>query len=147
MNNINFGMDGFTLDGTRWYNAKTGDSFTVKSNYFENNQMILLATDGRSFDLNKIQNDYVQWTGKGAPPKPQESKPVATQLPPEVLYEVDNDNQDNYLDPDDLKMINGLGNINNYPQNVPVSLAPPQPATSATSNYNIIQKCQYATLL
>lgn len=139
MGDINFGMDGFVLDGTRWYNAKTGDTFVVKSNYFENNQMILQATDGRTFDLNRIQNDYVQWTGQGEPPKPQKakSKPASTQLPPEVLNEIDDSNPDSFLDPEDAAMINGLGNINKPTRERRIDLTP-QP--TVTPNHSIIDK-------
>ena len=74
MNNVNFGMDGLVLDNTRWYNPKTGDSFVVRSNYFEDNNMMLQTTDGRVINMNQM-NNYVQWQGKDLPPKtPLESQ-------------------------------------------------------------------------
>ena len=34
------------LDGT-WYNPKTGDSFTIRDTLFEDNNLVVLTTDGR----------------------------------------------------------------------------------------------------
>ena len=61
-----FGIDGPVLDDTIWYNAKTGDSFKVRSNYFEDNNMVVQTYDGRRFNLNQL-TDYLQWTGKDLP--------------------------------------------------------------------------------
>lgn len=46
------------LSGT-WYNPKTGDNFTVRDCYLEDNGIKVLTTDGRMLDYNIIQN-YVQ---------------------------------------------------------------------------------------
>lgn len=103
MNNVNFGMDGLSLDNTTWYNPKTGDSFKVRSNFFENNEMILQAYDGRSFNL-KNMNDYVQYTGKTPPPK---LEPKSEPIPDEVLNLINNEqpDQDNYMLPEDEVLI------------------------------------------
>ena len=103
MNNVNFGMDGLSLDNTTWYNPKTSDSFKVRSNFFENNEMILQAYDGRSFNL-KNMNDYVQYTGKTPPPK---LEPKSEPIPDEVLNLINNEqpDQDNYMLPEDEVLI------------------------------------------
>ena len=57
-NGITFGSDGPMMDGT-WYNPKTGDSFTVRNTFFEDNQFIIQTTDGRVLNYEQIQN-YVK---------------------------------------------------------------------------------------
>lgn len=109
-------MDGLSLDGTYWHNPKTGDSFMIKNNYFEDNRMIVVTSDGRRFDLDKM-NDYVQTKSlvPKSTPQPQESqKNILTELPPEVANIIDTtdpgvDDMENYMDPEDLAMIQGLG--------------------------------------
>lgn len=111
MNEINFGMDGMTLDGTYWHNPKTGDSFKISSNYFEDNRMIIVTADGRRFDMDKMSN-YVQ-TKTLVPKSNPEEKPISkSDLPPEVASIIDDgaqtENIDDYMDPADLAMIQGL---------------------------------------
>ena len=55
MSGINFSMDGPIMDGT-WYNTTTGDSFTVRDTFFQDNQLMVATTDGRLMDYNMIQN-------------------------------------------------------------------------------------------
>lgn len=55
--NVFDGM-GPTLSGT-WYNAKTGDSFTVRDTYFEGDEFYVLSTDGRRFN-SSMMSQYVQ---------------------------------------------------------------------------------------
>ena len=55
---IDIAMDGPMIDGT-WYNAQTGDHFTVRDSFFQDGQLMIQATDGRMFDYNTIQN-YVK---------------------------------------------------------------------------------------
>ena len=103
MNGINFGMDGLVLDNTTWYNAKTGDTFKVKSNYFENNRMVIQAYDGRTFDLDHL-NDYVQWTGKDAPPKPQPKQQKHNDDIPQNIKDMIAGSDDDIL-PEDLDIL------------------------------------------
>lgn len=105
MNNVYFGMDGMSLDGTYWHNPKTGDSFMIRSNYFEDNRMIITTSDGRSFDMDKMK-DYVQT--KNLVPKTTPA-PSISDLPQEVLDIMDTGETttDSYIDPDDLAMIQG----------------------------------------
>lgn len=55
MQGISFSIDGPVMTGT-WYNPKNGDSFTVRDTYFEDNQYMVITTDGRRMDYNMIQN-------------------------------------------------------------------------------------------
>lgn len=83
---FNFGSDGGPIMSGHWYNPKTGDSFTVKDTYFEDNNMIVMTTDGRRLDYNIIQN-YIK-TDKPMPAKKLEQKhtvrPVKDDIPDEV---------------------------------------------------------------
>ena len=108
-NGINFTMEGPIMDGT-WYNTVTGDSFTVRDTFFENNQLMVATTDGRMLDYNIIQN-YIK-----------SDKPIAVQnntrqtiseIPAEVLNILDtNDSQNNMLE-EDMKLLQG--NMYNQP--------------------------------
>ena len=124
MNNVNFGMDGLSLDNTTWYNPKTGDSFKVRSNFFENNEMILQAYDGRSFNL-KNMNDYVQYTSKTPPPRPESKQEP---IPDEVLNLINNESPDreSYMLPEDEVLINksSLTSTRSIPLSTSVSKAP-----------------------
>lgn len=55
MNNLTFGAEGPIMEGT-WYNPQTGDSFTVRNSFFEDNQFLVQTTDGRVLGYNQIQN-------------------------------------------------------------------------------------------
>lgn len=57
-NGIMFGTQGPMMTGT-WYNPNTGDSFTVRDCFFENNQYVVSTTDGRVLSYDMIQH-YVQ---------------------------------------------------------------------------------------
>ena len=54
MQGINFNMEGPIMDGT-WYNPNTGDSFTVRDSFFEDNQFMVSTMDGRVLNYNQIQ--------------------------------------------------------------------------------------------
>lgn len=132
MNNVNFGMDGLSLDNTTWYNPKTGDSFKVRSNFFENNEMILQAYDGRSFNL-KNMNDYVQYTGKTPPSKPE---PKPEPIPDEVLNLINNESsdQESYMLPEDEVLINKSGQVST--PSIPLTTSVPK----TPSNTDIISR-------
>lgn len=134
MNEINFGMDGFSLDNTTWYNPKNNDVVKIRSNYFEDNNMVIQTYDGRVMNLNQLSN-YVQWTGKGEPPKtPQQEKPIDT-VPPEIAAMVENNNEDSYLDPEDMAMISGI------PMTSHSEIVKPQyTKPSKSPNYDIIDR-------
>lgn len=73
MQGISFSLDGPVMSGT-WYNPKNGDSFTVRDTYFEDNQYMVITTDGRRMDYNMIQN-YI----KSDTPIPKMEQPKTTQ--------------------------------------------------------------------
>lgn len=74
--------DGPILNG-HWYNPKTGDSFTVRDTFFEDNNLICMTTDGRRLDYNMIQN-YIQ----SDKPFPKQNQPVKPNIPDSILSEV-----------------------------------------------------------
>ena len=55
-------MDGPTIEGV-WQNSKTGDFFTVRDSYMEDDDFIIIATDGRRFNY-KMLSDYSQTNQK-----------------------------------------------------------------------------------
>lgn len=55
---MQYEMQGPTITGS-WYNPKTGDSFTVRDAMFEDNNMLIMTTDGRQIGLNQIEG-YIQ---------------------------------------------------------------------------------------
>lgn len=129
-NGITFGSDGPMMEGT-WYNTKTGDSFTVRNTFFEDNQYIVQTTDGRILKYDQIQ-DYI----KSDKPIIMEKKTQTDNLPPEVVDLVAGD-----MSEDDYNMIYGkqsLGNINN-PQSQ-IYNTTPIVTHSVSSNYDIIGK-------
>lgn len=76
------------MDGT-WFNPKTGDRFTVRDSFFEDNNYVVVTTDGRTLTYNQFQN-YVKDTTPGAADKPRtrdnaNKKASKDELPPEVL--------------------------------------------------------------
>lgn len=124
-NGIMFGMEGPNMDGT-WYNPKNGDSFTVRNSFFQDNQYLVQTTDGRLLDYNVLQN-YVQ---SDKPIKMPNQQKKQESLPSEVLDLIEEDNnEDFYMLPEDMEMINGnsnsLGNLASQPQ---------QQNTNATDN-------------
>ena len=81
-NNITFGIDGPMMSG-KWYNPKTGDTFTVRETFFEDNELIIQAMDGRVFKFDRIQ-DYIQSNGNEEfrQPEPKQSN---NDIPSEIL--------------------------------------------------------------
>lgn len=100
MQGIQFNMEGPVMSGT-WYNPKTGDSFTVRDTFFEDNNYIVTTMDGRRLDYNFIQN-YV----KSDTPIPKMEQPKKTnnisEIPQEVLSEISNEMDDFILEDDML---------------------------------------------
>lgn len=90
-----------------WYNPKTGDSFTVRDTYFEDNNFYVLTTDGRRMDYN-LMSQYVQ-SDKPIPKmeQPQAQIPQA-QIPQEVLSQMDNDGVDDFMTDEDRALLMGV---------------------------------------
>ena len=117
MNGMMFGNEGPIMQGT-WYNPHTGDAFTVRDSFFEDNQYVVTTTDGRYLYYNQLQN-YVQTDMKLEELKNMKSesnKSNSTReddLPPEVqnMLESPSNAYDQYLLPEDDVLSNSLGNI------------------------------------
>ena len=128
-NGIMFGTGGPMMSGT-WYNPSTGDSFTVRDCFFENNQYVISTTDGRMLGYDVIQN-YVQSDKPIEMPK----KAQETSLPSEVMDILDDRSDDDiFVDTD----------IYGAPSPTPVSLGNLNTSNSRTvevaSNVGIIKK-------
>lgn len=116
-NDITFSADGPIMSGT-WHNPKTGDSFTVRNSFFEDNQYVVQTTDGRILKYNQLQN-YVQTKNPNDIPKPQKSivKESNNDLPAEVAALISDDEESSML-PDEMQQIYNapapisLGNLN-----------------------------------
>lgn len=88
-NGLMFGGEGPVMEGY-WFNPQTGDSFTVRNSFFEDNQYIVQTTDGRILNYNQIQN-YIKSdkpidTSKITQQKQQNNPP----LPAEVASLIEN---------------------------------------------------------
>lgn len=88
-----------------WYNPKTGDSFTVRDTYFEDNNFYIMTTDGRRLDYD-IVSQYVQ-SDKPIPKMEQPKPQSKTQIPQEVLSQMENNNADNFMTDEDKALIWG----------------------------------------
>ena len=153
-----FGGEGPVMNGT-WYNPITGDAFTVRDSFFEDNQYVITTTDGRYLRYDQIQN-YIQSDMKLEDLKQiknsRENVPLKEQLPPEVSNLIDTDDstvktEDSYYNdlllPEDEIYVNNtmnkatsFGNLNkptveNYDKN-----DAKLPITSVSMNSAIIEK-------
>ena len=144
---LTFGSEGPMMEGT-WYNTRTGDSFTVRDSFFEDNQFVITTTDGRYLKYEQIQ-DYIKSDKPIQMDKPA-TTPKQDVLPAEVAGLLEDVNYDDMIMADDLAMIQGqapvtLGNLkdstNPYPYNPNPAMQVAQggPQLSNT-NYDIISK-------
>lgn len=139
MNNLTFGMEGPIMEGT-WYNTQTGDSFTVRNSFFEDNQYIVQTTDGRILRYDQIQN-YIKSDKPIEMAKPKQTQ-INDALPAEVA-DLIGDFEGDML-PEDMEMINGYNSLGNLAS--PTIHAPEIKANavvvnqSVSTNYNIISK-------
>lgn len=136
-----FGGEGPMMTGT-WYNPNTGDAFTVRDSFFEDNQYVVTTTDNRYFRYDQLQN-YIQSDMKLEELKKMkiENKPEE-KLPTEVSNLINGD--DNYSDmilPEDQQIIskpNNFGNINT--NNTQIKDDAKLSVTSVSMNSAIIEK-------
>lgn len=140
MQGINFGGDGPIMQGT-WYNPYTGDAFTVRDAFFEDNQYIVMTTDGRKMDYNRLQN-YIQSDMKLEDLKKMKvEKKEKEEIPDEIknILATNDDLENEYLIPEDnIYTSKPLGNIN---EPRPVAPARPREAHgSVNMNTAIIEK-------
>jgi hypothetical protein len=107
---MNTGMtfnDGPMISG-HWYNAKTGDSFTVKDTYFEDNNLYVLTTDGRRLNYDMFSR-YVQTEKPMPKQQPKTQVQHDNTLPPEVAKELSKSNDifgEDLLTDEDLALLN-----------------------------------------
>lgn len=109
-----FGGEGPVMQGT-WYNPHTGDAFTVRDSFFEDNQYVVTTTDGRYFRYDQLQN-YIQSDMKLEDLKKMkvEKTPVKEELPSEVANLIDDNSYSSMMLPEDEALINkprSFGNI------------------------------------
>jgi hypothetical protein len=89
-----------------WYNPKTGDAFTVRDTYFEDNNFYVITTDGRRMDYN-LMSQYIQ--SDKPIPKMEEPKPQQPQIPQEVLSQMVNAGTgDDFMTDEDRALIMGV---------------------------------------
>jgi hypothetical protein len=154
MNGMMFGGEGPVMQGT-WYNPTTGDAFTVRDSFFEDNQYVVTTTDGRYLKYNQIQN-YIQTDMKLEDLKKRkaENQVKDEPLPAEVASLIEDiDPNDPYLgmmSPDDLMIGNAkpisFGNLadsrqlNDYVQTSYTTGPIMQTPSPATMNEAIIEK-------
>ena len=156
-----FGGEGPVMQGT-WYNPSTGDAFTVRDSFFEDNQYVVTTTDGRYLQYSQLQN-YVQSDMKLEDLKKlnTNTKSKVNQMeaiPAEVANLIDNTNDpindsqvDDYFGilPEDMDMLTNpiasskLGNIHTTPAVTATSVyAKPidVPVAEVNMNTAIIEK-------
>lgn len=135
INGVTFSGDGPMMHGT-WYNPSTGDSFTVRDSFFEDNRFVVTTTDGRMLDFSQIQH-YVQSDKPIEMPEPPQTD-SRNELPSEVADLVSSD-----LDilPEDMEILNAkpLGNLANTSQS-PKYNWNETPSLPVINNYGIIEK-------
>lgn len=132
-NGIMFGTGGPMMSGT-WYNPATGDSFTVRDSFFENNQYVVSTTDGRVLSYDMIQH-YVQSDKPIEMPKKQQDI-----LPDEVANLIADD--DTMVEAEDSGLFVDT-DIYGIPSPMPVSLGnlnSPKSTPAITTNEGIIAK-------
>lgn len=93
--------EGPILSGN-WYNPKTGDSFTVRDTYFEDNNFYVITTDGRRMDYN-LMSQYLQ--SDKPIPKMEELTPQTQQIPQEVLSQMESNGADDFMTDEDRALI------------------------------------------
>lgn len=93
--------EGPILSGN-WYNPKTGDSFTVRDTYFEDNNFYVITTDGRRMDYN-LMSQYLQ--SDKPIPKMEELTPQTQQIPQEVLSQMESNGADDLMTDEDRALI------------------------------------------
>lgn len=98
---IDIAMDGPVIEGT-WCNPQTGDCFTVRDSYFQDNQLLISATDGRVFDYNTIQN-YI----KSDKPIAKQPKPTKPAIPANIESMLENPMGEEGILEEDLALIRG----------------------------------------
>ena len=122
---MTFGSEGPLVQGT-WINPNTGDSFTVRDSFFEDNQYVVTTTDGRYIRYDQLQH-YIQADPKAIEGIKQAAanKVKDEPLPTEVssLIATDDNMAETMITPEDYKLIYGnksksLGNLNDNTRHI-----------------------------
>lgn len=132
MNGVMFGGEGPIMQGN-WYNPRTHDIFTVRDSFFEDNNYVVMTTDGRCLNYNQIQ-EYIQTDTsleqlKEMLEKEKAEKEKHEDIPAEIKSILANENEDpysEYMIPDDDIYGKSLGNINQRPLTSSTSTNPNQ---------------------
>lgn len=129
MNGMMFGGEGPVMQGT-WYDPNTGDAFTVRDSFFEDNQYTVTTTDGRYLSYNQLQN-YIQTDMKLEDLKKmklEKQNAVKEELPAEVANLIADNGGDPYagmMTPEDMMIGNNKPNLGNlYRDDLPVQQTP-----------------------
>ena len=109
---MTFGSEGPLVQGT-WINPNTGDSFTVRDSFFEDNQYVVTTTDGRYIRYDQLQH-YIQADPKSVEGIKQAAanKVKDEPLPTEVssLIATDDNIAETMITPEDYELIYGSPN-------------------------------------
>jgi hypothetical protein len=108
---MTFGSDGPLVQGT-WVNPNTGDSFTVRDSFFEDNQYVVTTTDGRYIKYDQLQH-YIQADKKAIEGIKQSiaNKVKDEPLPTEIADLINDDyTDDSLITPEDYNLIYGSPN-------------------------------------
>jgi hypothetical protein len=148
---MTFGSEGPMVQGT-WVNPTTGDSFTVRDSFFEDNQYVVTTTDGRYIRYDQLQH-YIQADPKSINGiKEAAANRVNNEpLPAEVssLIATDDNVAETMITPEDYELIYGnksksLGNLNDNTRHIaPAHAHATAPAVTAlpeNMNTAIIKK-------
>ena len=147
MQGMMFGGEGPVMRGT-WYNVNTGDVFTVRDSFFEDNNYVVSTTDGRYLRYDQLKN-YTQSDMPEKELKEMLSRNKTTndveEIPDSIksILEGPDEDYSEYILPDDN--ISSLGNINNTRHLAPASAHAYKPTNNVASpvvnmNNAIIEK-------
>ncbi len=117
VNELVFNETGPIISGS-WMNYKTGDYFTVRDCFMQDNQIVILTTDNRSFNYDMMQ-DYVQVNnGKNdlsdmsrEIKEKNASQSIATDIPKEVMDLIQSTDVDTYDYKETSKTGNAVGDF------------------------------------
>ena len=102
-NGMTFGMDGPQITGW-WVNPKTGDKFNAIDTFFEDNNLLVKAADGRILNYNVLQNYVHTDKPNDVPVENPTPKNELNNLPANILSELEGpegEEENSLLIPDD----------------------------------------------
>ena len=155
LHDLTFNIEGPMMQGT-WVNPTTGDTFTVKDSFFQDNQYVVQTTDGRMIGYDRLQN-YVQSDSSKEMESikrqaQSESKNILDDVPDNILAMVDGTGKDDTVSltpdgdlgmlPEDAALLKGmpLEGTGTIPIPVGNSRLDTHRYTQQSPNYTIIEK-------